>query len=71
MPINALNSGGTTSQKGLLHDWSSLLSYACKHKINHVSGKVKCWDNLFSVVFSSDNFVFDAGGAQCAPSQGL
>jgi hypothetical protein len=38
--------------KGLLHDCSSPLSYACKHKIDHVSGKVKCWDDLFSVVFS-------------------
>jgi hypothetical protein len=52
MPINALNSCGTTSQKGFYTTALLLFPTCAKHKIDHVSGKVKCWDNLFSVVLS-------------------
>jgi hypothetical protein len=37
---------------GKLHDCSSPDPYVCKHKVNHTGGEVKCWEDLFSVVFS-------------------
>jgi hypothetical protein len=37
---------------GKLHDCSSPDPYVCKHNVNHTGGEVRCWEDLFSVVFS-------------------
>lgn len=38
--------------EGILHDCSCPTPYVCEHKIQHTGGKVRCWEDLFSIAFS-------------------